>query len=240
MINIIDAVILMIILGSAVLGLKKGFIKSSISFLGIIVVVILAYIFKNPVANFLMTHLPFIDFGNFFKGVSVLNILIYEASAFLIVFSLLQIILKIIIHFTGVLETILKATIILGIPSKILGFIFGFLEGIVYAFVLLFALSLFSFSVELTQDSKLNSVILNQTPLISNFAKDSYESISEIYELKDNYQKIDNKDEYNYQAMEILLKKRVVTTDTVEILVKQNKIEISNIDNLINKYKEDK
>lgn len=239
MINILDVVVIFLILGGAAVGLKKGAIKSSVSFLGIILVVILSYLLKNPLANFLITHCPFIDFGSFFKGVSVLNILIYEAVSFLIVFSLLQIILKIIIHFTGILENILNATIILGIPSKILGFIFGALEGYVYAFVILFVLSLFSFSIEITQNSNFNAPILNHTPLLSSFAKDSYESITEIYDLKDNYENITNKKEYNYKAMEILLKKKIVTPDTVKILVDQNKIDINNVNSLIEKYEEE-
>ena len=231
MINILDVVVIFLILGGAVVGLKKGAIKSSVSFLGIILVVILSYLLKNPLANFLITHCPFIDFGSFFKGVSVLNILI--------VFSLLQIILKIIIHFTGILENILNATIILGIPSKILGFIFGALEGYIYAFVILFVLSLFSFSIEITQNSNFNAPILNHTPLLSSFAKDSYESITEIYDLKDNYENITDKKEYNYKAMEILLKKKIVTPDTVKILVDQNKIDINNVNSLIEKYEEE-
>ena len=236
MINILDVVVIFLILGGAVVGLKKGAIKSSVSFLGIILVVILSYLLKNPLA---ITHCPFIDFGSFFKGVSVLNILIYEAVSFLIVFSLLQIILKIIIHFTGILENILNATIILGIPSKILGFIFGALEGYIYAFVILFVLSLFSFSIEITQNSNFNAPILNHTPLLSSFAKDSYESITEIYDLKDNYENITDKKEYNYKAMEILLKKKIVTPDTVKILVDQNKIDINNVNSLIEKYEEE-
>lgn len=240
MVNIIDVAIFFLIIGSAVVGMKKGAIKSSVSFVGIILVVILSFILKNPIANFLMTHLPFIDFGGVFKGVTVLNILIYEAISFLLIFSLLQIILKLIIHFTGILEGILNATIILGIPSKILGFIFGILEGYIYAFVILSILSLFSFSVEVTQDSKLNNTILNHTPLLTSFVKDSFDSISEIYELKDNYENIDDKNEYNYQAMDILLNKKIITTDTLEILVEQKKIEIDNVNSLIYKYKEEK
>ena len=41
MINILDVVVIFLILGGAVVGLKKGAIKSSVSFLGIILVVIL-------------------------------------------------------------------------------------------------------------------------------------------------------------------------------------------------------
>ena len=239
MINILDVIILFIILFSALIGFKNGAIKSSVSFIGIILVIILAYFLKNPIANFLMTNLPFIDFGGAFKGVSVLNILIYEAIAFLIVFSILNIILRIIIHFSGILESLLKATIVLGIPSKILGCIFGLLEGFIYAFALLYILSMFSFSIELTQNSKLYEPIVNHTPILTHFAQDTAKAIDEIYSLKDKYTTIANKEEYNYEAMDILLKHEVVTIDTVENLVNDGQLAINNIDTLISNYKGD-
>lgn len=239
MINILDVIILFIILFSAVIGMKKGAIKSAVSFIGIILCVIIAYALKNTLANILISYLPFFDFGGVFKGVSVLNILIYEAIAFLIIFSILQMILKLIIHFTSILEGLLKATIILGIPSKILGFILGLLEGYIYAFIVLFILSMFSFSIELTQTSKFNSAILNNTPILTNFAKDSYESISEIYSLKETYNNIEDKTEYNNVSIEILLKHNVVTIDTVEKLVKKDKLDITNLEQLKDKYRKD-
>ncbi len=235
MINILDVIIIFLILFCALLGLKRGAIKSSVSFIGTILIVILAYFLKNPIANFLMTHLPFFDFGGLFKGVSVLNVLIYEAIAFLIVFSFLQVILRLIINFTSILEGVLNATIILGIPSKILGCIFGFLEGYIYAFALLFILSLFSFSVEYTYNSKLYEPILNHTPILTNFANKTSNSMQEIYSLKDKY-KTSSKDAYNYEAIEILLKNKVVTTDTIKKLIEQDKLAINNIDVLLNKY----
>ena len=236
MINILDVIVLFLILFSALIGFKSGAIKSSVSFVGIILIICLAYFLKNPIANFLMTHLPFVDFGGAFKGVSVLNILIYEAVSFLIVFAILNIILKIVIHFSGVLETVLKATIVLGIPSKILGFIFGLLEGFIYSFALLYILSMFSFSLELTQNSKLYSPIVNHTPILTNFAKNSTTAINEIYSLKEKYDNVSSKREYNYEAMDILLKHEVVTIDTVETLAKQGKLDINNLDVLLNKY----
>ena len=239
MLNIIDVIVIFIIGFSALLGFKQGFIKSGVNFVGNILIIIIAYTFKNYVANFLVTQLPFFDFGSIFKGVSVLNILIYEAIAFLILFAILKLILKLILHLSGIVEGILSATVILEIPSKIFGLIFGFLEGYVYTFIILFVLSLFSFSIELTQNSKFTSPIINHTPILTSFAKDNMNSISEIYSLKDKYEEISDKNEYNYEAMEILLKHQVITVDTVEKLVEQKKLEIDNIDILINKYSKD-
>ena len=66
--------------------------------------------------------LPFFNFGGIFKGVTVLNILIYELIAFFVVLAVLFVLLRIFTFFSFMIEKILDLTIILGIPSKILGF----------------------------------------------------------------------------------------------------------------------
>ena len=117
--TIVDAIIILFLLMGALIGFKRGVIQSATMFLGIIFVIILAYYLKNPLSEFMYTHFPFFEFSGALKGVTVLNILIYEAIAFLIVFFVLDAILQIAIRATGILEKILKFTIILGIPSKI-------------------------------------------------------------------------------------------------------------------------
>ena len=47
--NIIDVAFILIILMSGIIGLKRGVIKESVSFLGLFIVVVLAFILKNPV-----------------------------------------------------------------------------------------------------------------------------------------------------------------------------------------------
>ena len=97
MLNILDAVIILMLLLGAVLGFKRGIIKSAVMFGGAILVIVLAYLLKNPVSMFLYNNLPFFKLGGIFEGVSVINILIYEAIAFLITFSVLMIILRLLI-----------------------------------------------------------------------------------------------------------------------------------------------
>lgn len=238
MINILDVILIFVVVFSCLIGFKQGAIKSTVNFLGLIIAIVLAYILKDPVANFMMSHFSFIDFGGIFKGVTVLNILIYEAIAFLSIFAILNVILIIIVKFSGILEGFLKATIVLGIPSKILGGILGILQGVIYAFVLVFILAQFSFTMEITQTSKFKEPLLNHTPLLTTFAKKTSASINEIYQLKENYKTIDDKNEYNYKAMDILLKNKIISVDTTKKLVEQGKLEINNIDNLIEKYEE--
>src|SRR5690625_5201712 len=99
--NIVDILIIIFILLGASIGFKQGFTKSLVSFVGIIVVIILAYLLKNPVSEFLMSIGPFFNFGGIIKGVTVLNIAVYEIIAFILVFTILMIILRVLLLATG-------------------------------------------------------------------------------------------------------------------------------------------
>ena len=183
--GIVDAIIILCLLCGAALGFKRGVIQSATMFVGIIIVIILSYYLKNPLSKFMYTVFPFFEFSGALQGVTVLNILIYEAIAFLIIFILLNVILQVAIKATGLLEKILKFTIVLGIPSKILGAIFGLLEQFIYVFVFLFLLSRISFTAPYVMESKLANGILDKTPVISGVVESSYQSFEEIYSFKE-------------------------------------------------------
>ena len=198
MLNILDAVIILMLLLGAVLGFKRGIIKSAVMFGGAILVIVLAYLLKNPVSIFLYNNLPFFKLGGIFEGVSVINILIYEAIAFLITFSILMIILRILIMVSSVIEKFLNMTIVLGIPSKILGAIFGLLEAFLFVFVALYAMFQFNIFRTITNDSLYAKKIVGSTPVLSNAVSDTFDSFKEIYDLQEKYAtKNKNSEEYN-------------------------------------------
>lgn len=235
--TIVDAIIILFLLIGALIGFKRGIIQSATMFIGIIVVIILAYYLKNPLSKFMYTHLPFFEFSGALKGVTVLNILIYEAIAFLIVFVILDVLLQIAIKATGILEKILKFTIILGIPSKIAGAIFGLLEQFIYIFVFLFLLSRLSFTAPYINESLLGPKILDKTPLLSNIVESSYQSFEEIYSLKEKYKNTTDVNAYNLEALGILLKYDIITIESADDLIKNGKLKISGADEVLNNYR---
>ena len=89
--GLVDVLIIIFILIGGALGWKRGVIKEAASALGIVLITVLSFIFKNPLSIILYENLPFFKFGGIFKGVTVLNIALYELIAFLIVFSILMI-----------------------------------------------------------------------------------------------------------------------------------------------------
>lgn len=235
--NIIDVIFILVILMSGIVGFKRGVIKESVSFLGFFIVVILAFILKNPVSVFLYEHLPFFKFFGIFKGIEVLNILVYEVIAFIIVLSILTIILKVLIKLTSVIEKLLTVTIVLGIPSKILGFIVGLIEGFVWSFIILYIISLPVFNIDLVRESSVRKPVLDKTPILSKFTSDFINATKDFSKLKDEYteNKIDS-EQFNKNSLEVFLKYGILDVKSVKILKDKNKLSFNGIDDLIVKY----
>ena len=82
--NIFDIIVIIVIVSCMVAGFKRGFTRELVSAVGFFLVVVLSYYLKNPISVFLYEHLPFFKFGGIIKGVTALNIFLYEAFAFLI------------------------------------------------------------------------------------------------------------------------------------------------------------
>ena len=234
MFGILDAIIILFLLMGALLGFKRGVIKSATMFVGAIIVIFLSYSLKNPVSKVLYSIFPFFHFAGDFEGLTVLNIVIYEAIAFVLVYIILMSILQVIIKITGGIETILKFTIVLGIPSKLLGALFGLLETFLFVFVALFLLQQIPATNNYVKESTLGNKIVNNSPILSNISEEYYKAFEEILSIKDqNYQ---NKEEYNRKSLEILLKYNIVKKDAVEELIENGKLKIPNSDEILKKY----
>ena len=239
MMNGFDAAIILILIMGAVVGFKRGFTYEVVSTLGFFLVLILAYFLKNPLSVFLYEHLPFFKFGGIFKGVTVLNIFLYEVIAFLIVAIVLMFILKIIEKVTNLFEKFLKFTFIFSIPSKIAGMIVGMIESYVWVYIILYILNLPMFDIPLLQKSNYKDQILNHTVILSNATDRSMKVINEFLELKDKYEVTPNATEFNRETLDLFLKYDVITVDSVETLRDKNKLKIDNLDEILNKYKEE-
>ena len=238
--NIVDLIIIIVILFGAVIGFKRGFTKSLVSAVGLIAIVVIAFLLKNPVSTILYEHLPFFQFGGVIKGVTVLNIAFYELLAFIIVLAILGIVLKILMIATSVFERILTLTIILGIPSKILGAIIGALEWFVLVFIGLYVLNMPVVNVKEINNSTLVPKILNNTPILSGVIKDTNNVIKEFASIKDRYtDKNVDTNEFNKETLDLFLKYNVVSIDSVDKLIKDNKLKIDGIDEVLVKYRKE-
>ena len=223
---LLDIIIIMFIVFGALIGFKRGIIKQSVITIGMILVLILSFILKNPVSSFLYEHLPFFNLFGVYENISIINILIYELIAFFIVFSLLSIIFLILVKVSSIIEKLLKVTVILAIPSKILGAIFGAIEYYLITFIVLFVLMQPVFNLnenKFFSESKVKSTILDKTPIVSNKIKPTVDSVTEITKItkdKDDY----TDEEFNCKITDIMVKNKVITKKSLDYLIKEGKI----------------
>jgi len=231
--NIVDVIIIIYLLLAGVVGAKRGFFKELVLCLGTIIVFYLAYILKNPVGNFLLLKLPLFDFPNIFKGVLTLNILVYQTLSFLIVLALLLVIFNVILSITGLFEKLLKITVILSLPSKILGFLLGLVEGYVILFVILFFLTQPAFSFKNFRESDFANKILNSSPVLTNVTKNTVDLFSDIYALKDEK----DTNVLNRKSLDMMLDKDVVDYETVYELYSTGKLKFEGMESVLAKYK---
>lgn len=236
---LVDILIIGFIFIGGLVGWKRGVIKEAASAIGVVLITVLSFIFKNPLSIILYENLPFFKFGGIFKGVTVLNIALYELVAFLIVFSILMILWKIVIFASGIVQKIIDMTIILGFPSKILGLLIGLIEYYLICFVVLYILVLPIFSVKEVVDSKYANFVLEKTPLISNMFGDKMEFLDEFVSLKEKYKNTDSANEFNYDTLDLFLKYDIIDINSAKKLREKNKLKIDGIDNLLKKYEEE-
>lgn len=222
--NIVDVVIIMGLLLGGVTGAKNGFFRQSVVLIGTILCFILAWVFKNPIANFLSFTLPFFNFAGPFEGLTSLNIVMYQLIAFLLLLSLFSAILAIIIKATGVFEKILNFTIILGIPSKILGFIVGVIEAYVIVFVVLFFVNQPAVNLEIVKESTFSPKIVNSSPGLSNIVGNMNDAVNDIYDITKDYNINQNTNSFNKKVINSLLEHKVIDKDYLDKLVSKGKI----------------
>jgi uncharacterized membrane protein required for colicin V production len=221
--NILDAVIIILLILGIMGGFRRGFVKETVLLIGLIAVIVISYYLKNPVATFLYKHLPFLNFNGIFKGVTILNILLYEVIAFILVFSILYLILRLLLKISGLIESLLKATIILGFFSKIAGGIVGFIESYIIVFIILFIFNQPFIRVTGIEESKVANFMLNHTIIMSSTVENTNKVVKEIYDLSKVY-KNDSK-EFNKQAIELFIKYEIISEENLNYLREKGKIE---------------
>lgn len=224
--NVVDVIIIALLILGGVAGFKAGVIKKLTDFIGMFVVIILAFYLKNYISVIMYENLPFFNFFGLINGIDALNILLYEVIAFLVIFIALLFVLKVVLMLTGLVEKILKATVILSIPSKLLGIVVGVIEIYVYLFLILVIVSLPIFDSSFLKDSKMNNFILNNTPVLSGVSEEIIDIYGDVYNIIDNRKNKTN-EQLNEEILKVLIDKKVVTKESAKKLVDKNKIHIN-------------
>ena len=237
--NIFDIGIILVLLMFIIAGFKNGVINELAELIGIVVIFVLSFLLKGILGSILCIFLPFFDFYGVIQGMSSLNILLYQAIAFILVLSILLTLYLIILKIGKVLEKIVRLTIVLWLPSKLLGGLVSLIKGYIILFVL-FVLLLIPFGGEnypIINDSKLLNHIVYKSPILSNATSNFTNSIREAYELG---VMVSNREitvsEADLKNLDFMLKYGVVDRETVEKLNDMGKLKINNINSVLNNY----
>lgn len=138
--NVFDIGIILIFVMFFISGFRKGIIKELVALVGIVVVFIISFSLKGTVGNLLCTFLPFFKFSGVIEGISTINILMYQMIAFMFVFSTLLGVYAVAMKISKVLQKLVNFTIVLILPSKLLGALVSFVKGYIVLFAVFLVL----------------------------------------------------------------------------------------------------
>lgn len=232
--NIFSVIVILLIISSGVMGLKKGFLKESVVFIGTILVYIISFLLKDKIGLVLCKWFPFFSFD----GLQTLNILVYQLIAFIFIATILFSIATIIFKLTGIIQKLVDITIILTLPYKILGFIFGILEGYIVMFLILIILAIPLRNVELFKESTVVTKIMYNSPILSKTLGGVPKTIEDILDVTTEIQKTDyNKNKVALDIMKIELDHNIISKEDTLDLIERGKLDkVQGIKSFVKNY----
>lgn len=238
MLNIFDVGIILLLIMFLIVGFKNGVIREAFAIIGIIAVFILSFVFKGLLGNLMCIILPFFKLSGIIEGFSVINILIYQIIAFMLVFAILLTIYEIFLKISKFIQKLVNLTIILILPSKLLGAVVSLIKGVIVLFAVFIVLMIPLKNSELFTGSTMVNQILYKTPILSQSSNNYINTVEEIYNLAE---KVSNKkistNAANLELLDMMLKHKIVNKSTVESLVKLHKLDdVNNIETVLQKY----
>ena len=142
---------------------------------------------------------------------------------FVILLSLYSISLKI----SRVIQKIVNMTIILWLPSKILGGIVSLIKGYLIIMIISILLIIPFRNLSIFRESKIMNYMLYETPIISNYTDNFIEPVKQIYDLSND---ISNEtitaQEANKRSINIMIKYKITNQSTVNNLIKLKKLNV--------------
>lgn len=235
MVHLADVFIFVFLIIFVLKAYGNGFLKEVVNFIGGVIIPIIAYMLKDYVAVYLYKYMPFMSLGGEYTGLSVINIIVYEFLAFILVTCVLLLIYLLILKVTYVLSKVTSTTII-KTPSKIMGGVIGIFEGIVFVFIFLFIFDQFPTTKQYIDNSIFGTNILENTPVLSDLTEPVYKSMQEINEVCKNCKDSTDKNQANIEALDIMLKYKIINYDNAKYLLEGGKLNLIGYESTLEKY----
>lgn len=232
--NIFDIAIILLIIASGFVGIERGVIKEGVMLGGTIIIYVVAFLLKGPVGLLLCKLLPFFNLN----GLVTLNILIYQLLGFFFVALILFSIYNIVLKCTGVLQKLVDLSVILTIPSKVLGFIVGLIEGYVVIFLILLVLAIPLREVEFFNKSKGVDIVMNHSPILSSAFDGVVSTLGDIENITHRIVNGDaNISKINVDIVKDLIDCKIISKeDTLDIIATGKLSEVVGLEEFVNSY----
>ena len=139
---------------------------------------------------------------------------------------------------TGIVQKLIDASIILKLPSSILGFILGLLEGYIVMFFIVAILSIPLRDSKIYQDSKVADTMMNNSPVLSSSIGKTLSSLSDIFVITTKVKKGDDvKTQINYNVITTYLNHDVISKEDALYIIDLGKLDsVPNIKEHVENY----
>ena len=217
--NILSVVIILLLLLSSLIGFKRGVLMELVMLVGIIVIYFISFNLKSKIGIILLKIFPFFSF----KGLSSLNIIMYQLIAFVLIASFLFIFYNLVLKLTGIIQKIVNISIILTLPSKLLGLVVGFIKGYIIIFMILLVLQIPFKDNDIFINSKVNNYIVNDSFLLSSSLGNLDDCINDITNLTKNHNS-SNTNQENIEILRLELKYNIISKEDLDKIIRSGKL----------------
>ncbi|WP_018921674.1 CvpA family protein [Salsuginibacillus kocurii] len=176
---LLSLLILLILLGSFFIGLRRGFILQLVHLVSLFIALFVAFLFYDDVAEFLRLWLPYPQFSDQTDFMFLANFDMESVYYAGISFAVLFLATKIILQIIGSMLDFLAQLPILHTVNRLLGGILGFIETYLLLFILLIVTALIPvpFAQEMIADSTVARVMIEHTPILSEWLQELWQDV---------------------------------------------------------------
>ncbi len=208
-----------------IVGLMKGFVDRSVRVIEGGIIIFLSLYLKNPISTLLYKFAPFFN-----MQYKVVNVLLYEFIAFVIIALIMVVIVYILNKFINFVSKVIGLIMSIGIPTPILGAFVSMAEYLFFLYVFIFIVFFFSNLTDSPVEASVaNKIYYNMPVLRPIFAKPFDSCLDVAKSISSN----ESADKINYNSMKILLDNGFITYDNAKYIIETNKIKFANSKELL-------
>ena len=212
-----------------VIGFMKGFVNRSVRVIEGAIIILFSIVLKNPLSSLFYKFVPFFNFKY-----RVLNILLFELFAYIMIAMVLVVIFHIINKFINIVERIVGILMRIGIPSSILGALVSLGEFLFYLYIFIFIVFLFSNFADKPIESSVANKVYYHMPVLRPMFGDYFDACLDVGKLINSGE---SSDKINHDAMKSLLYSKFITYDSAKYIIENDKISFKGDEDLIKNYK---